>query len=96
VLHVVVCAAGPASEVDTLVTAAQATGWDVHLFATPAALEFLDLLALEALTGHPVRSSHRGDGQARGSTPHADAIIVAPASFNTINKLALESLTTTS
>lgn len=88
VLYVVVCAAGPASEVGTLVNSAQAAGWDVYLFATPAALEFLDLSALETQAGRPVRSSYRGNGRPRGTTPHADAIIVAPASFNTINKLA--------
>ncbi|MGH3678891.1 MAG: flavoprotein [Natronosporangium sp.] len=87
-LYLVVCAAGPASEVATLVAEARATGWDVRLFATPSAVKFLDLPTLESQTGHPVRSADRDPDQPRASTPRADAIIVAPATYNTINKLA--------
>ena len=54
--------------------------------ATPAALDFLDVPAIEALTGSPVRSEYRKPGDPR-SRP-ADAIIVAPATYNTINKWA--------
>ncbi len=74
ILSIVVCGAGPASEVGQLVV------------ATPAALEFLDIAAVEAQTGSPVRSQYRKPGQAR-SRP-SDAIIVAPATYNTINKWA--------
>jgi phosphopantothenoylcysteine synthetase/decarboxylase len=56
------------------------------MVATPAALDFLDVAALEALTGSPVRSQYRKPGEPR-SRP-ADAIIVAPATYNTINKWA--------
>jgi hypothetical protein len=55
--------------------------------ATPATLDFLDLPAIEEQTGSPVRSQYRHPGEPR-SQP-ADAIIVAPATFNTINKWAL-------
>lgn len=88
VLYVVVCGAGPAGQVATLVTAAGQRGWRVHLIATPAAVEFLDLAELESRTGHPVRHTHRPAGQPRPPTPNADAIIIAPATYNTINKLA--------
>lgn len=86
VLYVIVCAAGPASDVGKLVTLAQQRGWDVHIIATPSALDFIDTEALEAQTGHPVRSEYRKPGQPR--SPKADAIIVAPAIYNTINKWA--------
>ena len=90
VLYVIVCGAGPASSVGRLIQQAHARGWDAHLIATPAALDFLDVDDLEALTGHPVRSTYAKPGAGRGrSLPHADAIIVAPASYNTINKWAL-------
>jgi len=56
VLLVVVCGAGPAGEVGELVKLAQERGWTVGVVATPAALEFFDLPALEQLTGSPVRS----------------------------------------
>jgi len=87
VLSVIVCGAGPASEVGTLVKLAQQRGWCVQLIATPAALDFLDVAALEALTGSAVRHSYRSPGEPRSQ--HADAVIVAPATYNTICKCAL-------
>ena len=90
VLYVITCAAGPAGQVTRLITDARARGWDPHLIATPAALDFLDVRELEAQTGHPVRSEYRKPENADGSRslPKADAIIVAPATYNTINKWA--------
>lgn len=85
-LYVVVCAAGPASDVGKLVDLAQEQGWTVQVMATPSAVSFIDVEALEKQTGRPVRSQHRAPGDPR--SPKADAIIIAPATFNTINKLA--------
>jgi phosphopantothenoylcysteine synthetase/decarboxylase len=89
VLYVIACGAGAAPEIGRLVAQARQRDWDVHLIATPAALGFLDIGALEAQTGHAVRSDYQriDDDQSR-SLPHADAIIVAPATYNTINKWA--------
>ncbi|GIF42773.1 flavoprotein [Actinoplanes xinjiangensis] len=86
VLCIIVCAAGPASEVGTLVELAQDDGWTVQLVATPSALDFIDVPALEQQTGRPVRSRYRKPDEPR--SPRADAIIVAPATYNTINKFA--------
>lgn len=86
VLYAIVCGAGPAADVGRLVTMAQERGWDVQVIATPAALDFIDTIALENQTGRSVRSQYRKPGQAR--SPRADAIVVAPATFNTINKWA--------
>jgi phosphopantothenoylcysteine synthetase/decarboxylase len=90
VLYVIACGAGPAGQVTRLVRDARARGWNPYLIATPAALDFLDVRELEALTGHPVRSEYRKPGNADGarSLPKAGAIIVAPATYNTINKWA--------
>ena len=90
VLYVIACGAGAAPEVGRLVDQAQQRQWEVHVIATPAAVGFLDISGLEDQTGHAVRSEHRraGGGSAR-SLPQADAIIVAPATYNTINKWAL-------
>lgn len=85
-LYVVVCAAGPTGHVDRLIRPAQARGWQVQAIATPAAMDFFDPGAIGELTGRPVRSQHRGPNTPR--SPKADAVVVAPASFNTINKLA--------
>ncbi|MCP2342733.1 flavoprotein [Actinomadura rupiterrae] len=88
VLYVIVCAAGPASHVERLVAQAQERGWDVCVIPSPNAVDFMDAAELENLTGHPVRSRHRKPGEA-GSLPKAQAIIVAPATYNTLNKWAL-------
>lgn len=86
VLYAIVCAAGPARDVGKLVEAAHQRRWDVQVIATPAALDFIDTASLEAQTSRPVRSEYRKPGQAR--SPKADAITVAPATYNTINKWA--------
>ena len=90
VLYVIACGAGAAPQVGRLVDQAQQRHWDVHVIATPAALDFLDISALETQTGHAVRSEHRrANADSTRSLPQADAIIVAPATYNTINKWAL-------
>ncbi|MFF0525339.1 flavoprotein [Actinomadura nitritigenes] len=86
VLYIIVCAAGPAGDVGKLVTLAHQRGWDVQIIATPSALDFIDAEALEKQTGRPIRSQYRKPGESR--SPKADAIIVAPATYNTINKWA--------
>ena len=88
-LTVVVCGAGPASLVGELVEIAQSRDWAVEVVATPAALPFLDLPGLEKLTGGSVRSEYRqpSDGDSR-ALPAAEAVIVAPATYNTVCKLA--------
>ncbi|MFD7506066.1 flavoprotein [Streptomyces sp. NPDC059850] len=86
-LYVVVCAAGIADDVGKLINAAQERGWDVGVIATPQGLGFIDAQAVEAQTGYPIRSAWRSPGDPR-PLPPADAIAVAPATFNTINKWA--------
>jgi phosphopantothenoylcysteine synthetase/decarboxylase len=88
VLYVVVCAAPPAHDVHILVDLAQADGWDVGVIATPNGRGFIDSAALEARTGHPVRSDYKRPDDP-DVLPAPDAIVVAPATFNTINKWAL-------
>ena len=87
-LYVVVCAAGIAADVGRLIAAAQELDWEVGVIATPvAASGFLDIAAVEEQTGRPVRSAWRMPGDPRPFPP-PDAVIVAPATFNTINKWA--------
>lgn len=86
-LYVVVCAAGIAAEIDKLITAAQHKGWDVGVIATPQGLGFIDTAAVETQTGYPIRSAWRAPGDPR-PLPPPDAIAVAPATFNTLNKWA--------
>jgi phosphopantothenoylcysteine synthetase/decarboxylase len=86
VLTLIVCGAGPAAEAGKLIKIAQQRDWVAQVIATPAALDFLNADGLETLTGSPVRSAYRLPGQPR--SPKADAVIVAPATYNTISKCA--------
>ncbi|ANS69935.1 hypothetical protein SLINC_7711 [Streptomyces lincolnensis] len=87
-LYVVVCAAGVAADVGELIAAAQERRWRVGVFATPTAMNgFFDPAAVEARTGRPIRSAWRRPGDPR-PFPDPDAVVVAPATFNTINKWA--------
>ena len=86
-LYVVVCAAGVARDVSKLITAAQERSWEVGVIATPQGLGFFDAPAVEAQTGRPIRSAWRAPGDPR-PFPAPDAVAVAPATFNTVNKWA--------
>ncbi|MGQ5595213.1 flavoprotein [Streptomyces sp. ESR1.13] len=87
-LYVVVCAAGVADGVDGLIDAARERGWEVGVMATPVAMGgFFDVAAVEDRTGRPVRSAWRTPDDPR-PFPAPDAVVVAPATFNTINKWA--------
>src|SRR5208282_2434926 len=61
-------------------------GWTVQVIATPAALEFFDHVTIQEQTGNPVRSQYAKPGAPRSLIP--DAILIAPATYNTINKWA--------
>jgi phosphopantothenoylcysteine synthetase/decarboxylase len=87
VLYLIICAAPPARDALILVKLAQAAGWDACVIATPSARSFTDMPALEAATGHPVRSDYKKPDEP-DVLPPPDAIAVAPATFNTINKWA--------
>jgi hypothetical protein len=87
-LYVVVCAAGIAVDVSKLITAAQERAWEVGVIATPVAMGgFFDTAAVETQTGRPIRSAWRSPGDPRPFPP-PDAVVVAPATFNTVNKWA--------
>jgi phosphopantothenoylcysteine synthetase/decarboxylase len=87
VLSIVACGAAPAADIATLVKQAIGRQWTVQVIATPSALPFFDTDEIEQLTGSPVRSQYSKPGAPRSRIP--DAIIVAPATFNTINQWAL-------
>jgi phosphopantothenoylcysteine synthetase/decarboxylase len=87
VLYVVVCAAPAASDAETLVRLARDAGWRVCVVTSPLGRRFVDTERLSELTGTPVRSEFRMPDEPN-ELPVADAVIVAPATFNTINKWA--------
>jgi phosphopantothenoylcysteine synthetase/decarboxylase len=88
VLYVVVSGGPPAGELAEFAASAQQQGWDVCVIATPSGVKFLDVGGLAALTGHPIRSEYKRPDEP-DVLPSADAFVIAPATFNTINKLAL-------
>lgn len=88
VLSIISCASRAAQHVPELVATAQRAGWVTCVIATPQALKFLDRSVLERLTGYPVRSEYKHPDEP-DVLPRADALIVFPATFNTINKWAL-------
>jgi phosphopantothenoylcysteine decarboxylase len=87
VLYVIACAAPPTRQVGHLVGLAQGRGWDVCALTTPSGRRFADIGGLERQTGHPVRSEFKDPGEP-DVLPAPDAVIVAPATVNTINKWA--------
>jgi phosphopantothenoylcysteine synthetase/decarboxylase len=90
VLYLVCCAAPPVLQAEELVVRAQSRGWDVCVICTPTAARWLRdrSASLEALTGHPVRSQYKLPGEP-DVLPPADAMLVTPATSNTIAKWAL-------
>src|SRR5256885_17092237 len=83
VLYVVACGGRPAGDLAPFVEDAQAAGWEVCVIATPSALKFMDLDHLTQLTGHVVRYDYK-QSEEPDVLPPADAMVVAPATFNTI------------
>ena len=88
VLYVVACGARPAGQLPGFAGFAQRQGWDVCVIATPDATKFLDTGPLAEQTGHPVRSQYKHPDEP-DVLPPADAFVIAPATFNTVNKWAL-------
>jgi phosphopantothenoylcysteine synthetase/decarboxylase len=88
VLYIIACASRPAARVPELVQTAQAAGWQVAVIVTPQATRFVNIPLLEHLTGYPVRSEYKRPEEP-DVLPRADAIVVFPATFNTMNKWAL-------
>jgi phosphopantothenoylcysteine synthetase/decarboxylase len=87
VLYAVVCGSPATQGVGTLVSLAQQRGWDGCVVATPDALKWLDVPSLVNRSGHPVRHRYKYPGDP-DVLPAAEAMIVAPATVNTVNKWA--------
>jgi phosphopantothenoylcysteine synthetase/decarboxylase len=86
-LYVVVCAASAADGVGALVSRAVGDGWRVAVITSPLGRRFVDVEALGEVTGERVRSEFRSPEEPK-ELPLPDAVVVAPATFNTLNKWA--------
>jgi phosphopantothenoylcysteine decarboxylase len=82
-LVLVVCAAPPAATIDDLVRLLLEDGWTVDVIVTDAAQSWIDAAVLQSLTGSPVRVLSREPSEPKA--PRPDAVVLAPATFNTIN-----------
>ena len=87
-LYIISCAASSATLVPNLVRQAQRASWEVCVITTPQGTKFIDTPVLERLTGYPVRSEYKRPEEP-DVLPRADALVVFPATFNTMNKWAL-------
>jgi phosphopantothenoylcysteine synthetase/decarboxylase len=87
VLYVIACGGRPAGQLAEFVRFAQDLGWNVCVIATPDGAKFLDADQLAELTGYPVRVHYKHPDEP-DILPPPDAFVIAPATFNTINKLA--------
>ncbi|GIF76957.1 flavoprotein [Asanoa siamensis] len=88
VLYAICCGSPVARGIGRLVDLAKQRGWDVCVITTPDGRKFVDVPELAALTGHPVRSFYKNPGDP-DVLPTAHAMVVAPATVNTINKWAV-------
>lgn len=90
VLYVVVTGAGATRQVPSrLLPLAAERGWEVHVLATVQAVSSFPetMRQIEEVLGRPVRTDfHTAVGY---SLPDPDAVIVAPATYNTLTKWAL-------
>lgn len=86
VLYVIGCGAYPSADLPDLVVWAKERGWDVCVILTPTGRDFADVERLADLTGHPVRSEYKAPGAADVLPWPPQAFVVAPATFNTVNK----------
>jgi phosphopantothenoylcysteine synthetase/decarboxylase len=87
VLYVIACGSPRTRRLPELIALAQAAGWTVCVVATPAGLAFADVPLLAELTGYPVRYDY-WQPESDIAHPLASAMVVCPATFNTINKWA--------
>src|SRR6266487_369924 len=87
VLYVISCGSSSGMLVEEFVQLAQAAMWKVCVITTPEGTKFIDIPRLEQLTGYPVRSQYKRPEEP-DVLPRADAIVVFPATFNTMNKWA--------
>jgi phosphopantothenoylcysteine synthetase/decarboxylase len=87
VLYWIMCAAPPVQDWQAAARQLQEDGWELYAIPTQTAASWLDLDRLAQVTGHAVRTRLRLPDET-DELPPADAVLVAPATFNTLNQWA--------
>jgi phosphopantothenoylcysteine synthetase/decarboxylase len=87
-LYAIACGSSSATRiVEPLVLQAQLLGWDVCVITTPMGRKFLNMPRLAQLTKHHIRYEYKEPDEP-DLLPRADALVVYPATFRTINNWA--------
>ncbi len=86
-LALVACGAPLATRVHDVAALAMRAGWQVRVVATGSAMNWIDNAAVESATGFPTLVDQRRPGQAK-RFPEPVHVVVCPATFNSVNKLA--------
>jgi hypothetical protein len=87
VLYWIMCAAPPVQDWQQPARQLQEDGWVLYAIPTQAAASWLDVDRLAEVTGQAVRTRPRLPHETE-ELPPADAVLVAPATFNTLNQWA--------
>jgi phosphopantothenoylcysteine synthetase/decarboxylase len=87
VVYVVICGSPVADGALSFVQNLKLTGWHPCVITTPMGARFVESSPLADLTGYPVRTDYKNPDDP-DMLPPPDALVVAPATFNTVNKLA--------
>lgn len=87
VVYLVAAAAPPVRQLAEPLGLLRESGWSACVVLTPTAASWVDVAALEADSGFPVRVHPRLPHE-QDPLPPADAVLAAPMTFNTINKVA--------
>ncbi|MDG4832998.1 flavoprotein [Solwaraspora sp. WMMD1047] len=85
-LYVVACGGRSAAQLVDHLPDWQADGWRTCVIATPMGTNFIDREKLQQVSGHVVRFAYKQPDEP-DALPPADAVVIAPATFNTINKM---------
>lgn len=87
ILYWIMCAAPPVQDWREAARQLQEDGWDLYAIPTTTAASWIDLDDLAQVTRHTVRTRPRLPDEA-DELPPATAVLVAPATFNTLNQWA--------
>jgi len=84
-LYVIATGARAAGDLPSILPLLIELGWTCCVTLTPAATTFVDQAVLERLSGLPVPSIYRRPDESEVHPP-ADAFLVAPLTFNSMNR----------
>ncbi|RCW45128.1 flavoprotein [Halopolyspora algeriensis] len=87
VVYLVACSAPPVRELAEPLSLLHEAGWSACVILTPIAASWIDIAGLEAETAVPVRVHPRLPHE-QDPLPKADAVLAAPLTFNSLNKIA--------